>query len=176
MNLFAGWTMANRVALAVLAASVLLVAGAAAGARRVEPLPAAPAPRRAAPMPEVAPRAGGASDAAILAAVARDPFRPDRQRPPGRYRMPGEAPPEPPAPVMAPPPAPAVVFRLLGTVVLPDGSGLAALAGPTGESRVLRVGQSMDNFRLTRVTPGSATLAGEDTTLVLKTEPAGGPQ
>ncbi|HEU0054723.1 MAG TPA: hypothetical protein VFQ39_16165, partial [Longimicrobium sp.] len=95
--------------------------------------------------------------------------RADRKRPPGRYRMPGEPPPveAPPANAFVPPPPPPAL-RLLGTVVLADGSGLAALAGQNGQSRVVRIGQSMDGFRLVRVTRGTATLRGNDTTLVLK--------
>src|SRR6185436_16139998 len=97
-----------------------------------------------------------ASDGVVLAAVARDPFRADRKRPPGRYRLPGEpAPPSAPAAMPMGTPAPPVYsYRLLGTVVLADGGGLAALAGPTGEGKVVRTGQSIDQFRLVRVTPG----------------------
>ncbi|HEX5726141.1 MAG TPA: hypothetical protein VFX98_11785, partial [Longimicrobiaceae bacterium] len=118
------------------------------------------------------------SDAAVLAAVARDPFRADRKRPPGRYRMPGEAVtlPETPAPVAMEAPAPVYLFRLLGTVVMPGG-GLAALAGQAGEGRVVRVGQEFEGFRLTRVGPATATLVGPDTTLVLQMDnPTGGTQ
>ena len=168
MSMAAGWTPANRIALGALAGAALLLFVAYAEARRVEPLPERPAARRAAAMPEVRPRAAAGSDAAILAAVAKDPFRPERNRPAGRYRMPGEAVPSamaPPAPVAAP--APVWNLRLLGTVVLPGG-GLAAIAGQTGESRVVRVGQEIDGFRLVRVTPGKARLEGNDTTLTLE--------
>jgi hypothetical protein len=72
-------------------------------------------------------------------------------------------------------PAPSYSFRALGTVILPDGSGLAAVAGQSGEGRVLRVGQSIEGFRVVRVAPGVVTLQGADTTLVLRT-PDGGAQ
>ena len=124
-------------------------------------------------MPEVRVPARDASDGVVLAAVARDPFRADRKRPPGRYRLPGEAPSPAPAIPMGTPAPPVYAYRLLGTVVLADGGGLAALAGPSGEGKVVRTGQSIDQFRLVRVTPGSATLAGADTTLVLR---SGGPE
>lgn len=171
MSFPAGWTAGNRAAAAALAGAALLCVLAFLGARRVEPLPAAPAARRTAEMPVVAARKPAASDAQILAAVARDPFRPDRKRPPGRYRMPGEAPPpqEQPANAFVPPPPPPAL-RLTGTVVLADGRGLAALAGQSGESRIVRVGEEMDGFRVVRVTNGSATISNGDTTLVLKTE------
>ncbi|HEU4556782.1 MAG TPA: hypothetical protein VFS20_02995 [Longimicrobium sp.] len=176
MSMLAEWTASNRIALGVLAASLLVLGATAAQARRVEPLPGAPAPRRAATMPRVVPRTAAHSDAAILAAVARDPFRADRRRPPGRYRPPGEAPPPAAAAIPVAPAAPVYNIRLLGTVVLPDGSGLAALAGQTGESRIVKTGQSFEGFRVTRVNNGSATLRGSDTTLVLRTPAAGGAQ
>jgi hypothetical protein len=40
---------------------------------------------------------------------------------------------------------------------------------------VLRVGQSIEGFRVVRVAPGVVTLQGADTTLVLRT-PDGGAQ
>jgi hypothetical protein len=123
-------------------------------------------------MPDVRPRAAAGSDAAVVAAVARDPFRADRRRPPGRYRLPGEAVAAPVAPPTEQP-VPVWNLRLLGTVVLPDGRGLAAMAGQSGESRIVRTGETIDGFRLTRVTPGSVTLTGNDTTLVLRS--GGGP-
>ena len=171
MTFLARWTPANRAALAALAASMLLCALALAGARRVAALPEAADPRPPAPMPAVAARAEAASDAQILSAVARDPFRPDRRRPPGRYRPPGEAPaPEAQASYdFTPPPAPLPALSLVGTVVLADGRGLAALAGQGGESRIVRVGEEMDGFRVVRVTSGTATLSNGDTTIVLRT-------
>lgn len=176
MSLLPGWTTANRVALGVAALSAALCGSAVAEARRLAPLPARAEPEAMEPMPQVAPRPGDASGVAVLATVARDPFRPDRRRPPGRYRLPGEAVPVAPmpAPTYTPPPR-SYAFRNLGTVVLPDGTGLAAVAGQSGQGRVLRVGQSIDGFRLTRVAPGVITLEGADTTLVLRT-PEGGTQ
>jgi hypothetical protein len=167
MSAPARWTLASRVSLAALVASSALAATAAAEWRQVQPLPRAPLARGVRPMPVIPAARRASSDDVVLAAVARDPFRADRKRPPGRYRLPGEAPPPEPATPMAPP-APTYDYRLLGTVVLPDGGGLAALGGPSAAGRVMKVGQSIDGFRLTRVTPGSATLTGHDTTLVLR--------
>jgi hypothetical protein len=177
MSLLPGWTTANRVALGAAALSAALCGSAVAEARRLDPLPARAEPERMEPMPRVAAKPGDPSGVLVLATVARDPFRPDRRRPPGRYRLPGEPVPMPvmpPMPTYAPPP-PSYAFRNLGTVVLPDGTGLAAVAGQSGEGRVLRVGQSIDGFRLTRIAPGVITLEGADTTLVLRT-PEGGAQ
>ncbi|HEX6745863.1 MAG TPA: hypothetical protein VF092_01010 [Longimicrobium sp.] len=170
MSALARWTLAARVAAAALAGSAALAVTTFAAWRQVEPLPPAPRAEKIAAMPEVRVPRRDASDGVVLAAVARDPFRADRRRPPGRYRMPGEP---APAPVDAPQlpvtqPPPVYAYRLLGTVVLESG-GLAALAGPSGEGKIVRLGQQIDQFRLVRVTPGSATLAGSDTTLVLRT-------
>lgn len=173
MSVLAGWTPANRAALAATVASALLCLSAWSGARRIAPLPESGDPVPAAAMPDVAARPPAASDAQILRAVARDPFRADRRRPPGRYRMPGEPPPpEPQAPAYeyaATPVLPA--FSLLGTVVLGDGRGMAAMGGQGGESRIVRVGEEIEGFRMLRVGNGTATLSNGDTTLVLKTEP-----
>jgi hypothetical protein len=171
MSVLDGWTPANRAALAVAAASALLCLSAWSGARRLAPLPEEGAAVPAEAMPQVAARTPDASDAQILRAVARDPFRPDRRRPPGRYRMPGEAAPPEPQPVFdygeAAPILPA--FTLLGTVDLGGGRGMAALGGAGGDSRIVRVGEEIEGFRVLRVGNGTATLSNGDTTLVLKT-------
>ena len=163
------WTAANHVALAALAASALLCAAAVAEARRVDPLPGDVPAARPATMPQVAARRASSGDARVLAAVARDPFRADRRRPPGRYRMPGEPAPSP-GPVYAPAAPPPPAFTLVGTVVLANGRGLAAVAGAGGTSRLLRVGEEMDGFRVLRVGNGTAALSNGDTTLLLKTD------
>lgn len=179
MSLLAGWTRSNRIALAAAAISAALCGTAVADARRLDPLPRRAEPEAMEAMPEIAARPGDASGVLVLAAVARDPFRPDRRRPPGRYRLPGEAMPAPAMPTYTAPvytaPERTWTFRALGTVILPDGSGLAAVAGQSGEGRVLKVGQSIEGFRVVRVAPGVVTLEGNDTTLVLRT-PEGGTQ
>jgi hypothetical protein len=174
MSDLARWTLLSRVAAGALVASAGLTVLAAAEWRVVEPLPRAPRARPVAAMPDVRIPRRDASEGVVLQAVARDPFRADRRRPPGRYRLPGDPATPPAVPVEAAvPPPPSYAYRLLGTVVLADGGGLAALSGPSGIGQVVRVGQSFDQFRLVRVTPGSATLAGADTTLVLR---SGGPE
>jgi hypothetical protein len=176
MSILRGWTPANRAALAALAVAVALAASAALGAWRLDPLPPAAAAETLPPMPVVSP-ADERDDLAVLTAVARDPFTPERRRAPGRYRMPGEEAPAPaydPGPGYAETPAPEAL-RVLGTVVLPDGRSLAAIAGQGAEGRILRVGQSIDGYTLVRVSPGAVTLRGRDTTIVLRT-PSGGEQ
>jgi hypothetical protein len=165
--MFAGWTTANRAALALLLASATLCAAEAAGARRLEPLPSSVRAATPKPMPRIV-VGGGGGDGAVLAAVARDPFRADRRRPPGRLPAPGTPVPAAPAHTPAAAPSPAMMLRLMGTVVLPNG-GLAVVAGADGEGRILRVGQEMAGYKLVRVGPGTATMAGGDTTVVLRT-------
>lgn len=178
MSLLPGWTASNRIALAGAALSAALCGTAVADARRLDPLPARAEPEAMEPMPRITRAPGDEGGVRVLAAVARDPFRPDRRRPPGRYLLPGEAMPAV-APAYSAPaysePARSYPYRALGTVIMPDGTGLAAVAGQGGQGRVLRVGQSIDEFRVTRVAPGVVTLQGPDTTLVLRT-PEGGAQ
>ncbi len=59
-------------------------------------------------------------------------------------------------------------LRLLGTASFEDGQGLAAVSIGGGTLRILRVGQALDGLELVRVDRGSATLAGRDTTIVLR--------
>jgi hypothetical protein len=66
--------------------------------------------------------------------------------------------------------APAV--RLLGVVVLPGGTGSAALSLNAGPTQLVRVGQRVDRYLVRRVAPGTATLEAPDTTLVLRVTPA----
>lgn len=175
MSALERWTLLSRASLGTMAVSAVLAVAAAAEWRAVEPLPAPPRARPVAAMPEVRVPARDVSDGVVLAAVARDPFRADRKRPPGRYRLPGEPAQQAAPAVSAPMPAatPVYAYRLLGTVVLADGGGLAALSGPSGDGKIVRLGQSIDQFRLVRVTPRSVTLTGSDTTLVLR---SGGPE
>jgi len=95
MSLLAGWTLPNRIALAAAAISAALCGSAVADARRLDPLPRRAEPEAMEAMPQIAARPGDPSGVLVLAAVSRDPFRPDRRRPPGRYRLPGEPVPSP---------------------------------------------------------------------------------
>ncbi len=97
--------------------------------------------------------------------MARDPFRPDRRRPPARYRLPGERSRAATGHAL---PSAFARMRLLGTAVLPQGGGLAAVELPGRRQRVLRTGQELEGFRLQRVGRGLAVFAGPDTTIVLR--------
>ncbi len=108
------------------------------------------------------PAAGAAAKQALsredlMLAVDHDPFQADRQRPPERYRLPGEEVPmeEPPPP----PPPPAPPFRVLGTIVTNDG-GVAVIESQGAVSRVVGVGETLFGFKLTAVNNSTATVEG----------------
>jgi hypothetical protein len=151
MSRIPAWLVAA--ALAFVAA--LLVLGATlAGALSIEP-PSASAPAAQADAHPVVANAPTTrlSGEALLLAVEHDPFRPDRQRAPERYRMPGE---EPPVDLEPPPPPPPPPFRLIGTAVSPSGS--VAVIELENSSRMLEIGEEMLGYRLTSVEPERATM------------------
>lgn len=179
------WTAQNLAALAVLVAAGLVAAGVAQRevAARLPDTP--PPPASAAGAKPAPPAARPATDAAVLnrlalETVARNPFRPERARPAGRYRLPGTGAPvgtagspgaaAPPAQAPPPPPRrpPLPQFRLVGTVTLAGGKGLAAIQVAGGSSRVVNVGDSISGFRLEAVSAAEAKLRSADTTLVIR--------
>jgi len=146
---------ASLVAAALACVAALLVLGATlAGALSIEPAPAPPASTADTENVAVTPAAPRLSTEALLLAVEHDPFRPDRQRSPERYRMPGEEPPVEPEPPPPPPPPPP--FRLIGTAVSPTGS--VAVIELENSSRMLEIGEEMLGYRLTAVEPERATM------------------
>jgi hypothetical protein len=99
---------------------------------------------------------------ALMLAVENDPFQETRQRPPERYRMPGD-PIEDAGPPPPPPPPP---FQVLGTAQLAAG-GLAIMQIEDSPPRVLAVGESLFGYTLERVEGEVATLTGQGRTLSL---------
>lgn len=159
------WTGPSKAALAAAVAALALCGGAAVGTVRLDPLPQTADTRGALTMPGVPPRGTGIADSLILVALTKDPFRPDRQRPSERYRMPGERDPSAAAPSAL------GSLRLLGTAALPRGAGVAAFQAPGQPPRVVRVGQSVQGFKLKKVDRGIAVLQGPDSSIVLRLEP-----
>lgn len=104
---------------------------------------------------------------ALLLAVEHNPFAPDRQRPPARYRLPGDVDPEPPPP---PPPAPPLPpFVLYGTVVDTDQSGSAALIQLGDEpARLIPVGASLAGYQLAHVAQQSAVMSNGEREIMLQ--------
>lgn len=154
---------------ASVAASAALVTGddvAAAVAAESTSAASADSARGAAASRAGAARASVVAHAAeaVLTAVARDPFRPDRRRAPERYRLPGEA----LAVERAAPRAPVPAVRLVGTASFGDGAGFAALALQGRAPLLVPVGDTLAGLRLVRVDTGSAMLEGADTVLLLQ--------
>jgi hypothetical protein len=119
----------------------------------------APAQR---PAGEKAADAAGAQKAEVLSlsdlmlAVDHDPFRAERERPPERYRMPGEEEPieEPPPPPPPPPP-----FKVVGTIATPEG-GVAVIEAQGSLTRVASIGESLFGFTVKAINLAGATVEG----------------
>lgn len=172
MRILRDWTIGNRVALAVVAASTLGAGAALLGVRRATPAAERAAVERVS-LPALAPPAvaGDSLERLVDVVVDVDPFQPGRRRPAVRFRtraasgadaagglavsssMPGTI----PAPTMT----------LQGIAHLPDGNALAVVSVRGGAAQILRLGQSLDQLRLTRVDSTAATLVGPDTTVIL---------
>jgi hypothetical protein len=103
----------------------------------------------------------------VLTAVTKDPFHPDRRRPGTRFRLPGEAGAGTPHEARAV----EVGVRLIGTAVTPDGPGFAMCAWEGGAPRIVRPGERVGDWTLTKVSPGAAefaTPAGTTVTVLVR--------
>jgi hypothetical protein len=101
----------------------------------------------------------GVNAAKLVAAVAKDPFHPERRRPAMRFRLPGEGLPNAPdsAAVQQP-------FKLIGTAAMAEGRGFAMCQLGEDAPKLVRIGESLGGLTLKRVKPGSAvflTAAGK---------------
>jgi hypothetical protein len=104
----------------------------------------------------------------VLAAVDKDPFHPERRRPGQRFRPPSDVT-TTPASAAAPPP----VLQLIGTAVAPDG-GFAMCALSGGSARIVRIGERVGDWTLSRVTQGAAEFATPSgATVVIRIAKAG---
>jgi hypothetical protein len=108
----------------------------------------------------------------VAAAVSVDPFQPGRGRPAVRFRARGsraDAMTADSAGTAAAPsgPRPEPAMALQGIAHLANGNALAVLSMRGGSAQLLRVGQSLDDYRLTRVDSSSVTLVGADSTIIL---------
>jgi hypothetical protein len=171
MTILRDWTIGNRVALAIV-----VVATIAAGTELGATHRATPAAERAlgehVSLPILsAPDVTADSVASLVQVVVNvDPFQPSRTRPAVRFRTAAARSDDPSggAPVGATAVVPAPTMTLQGVAHLPDGNALAVLSVRGGSAQIVRVGQSLDQFRLTRVDSSTATLVGPDTTIILK--------
>jgi hypothetical protein len=92
--------------------------------------------------------------ARVLAAVAKDPFHPERRRPGAHFQLPADI--AAAAARRQDTQGPAASLRVIGTAVAPDGGGFAMCAWAGGSPRILRVGERAGEWVLRRVTPGAA--------------------
>lgn len=106
----------------------------------------------------------------LAVAVESAPFSPQRRPPAQRFRMPGSDPPESFQSVDpglgAGPAAHGSGLRLLGTMVLPGGGGVALAHGPGEEPRLVRIGESIGGLTLRSVRLGAAVFTGPDGSVV----------
>lgn len=90
----------------------------------------------------------------VLAAVAQDPFNPERRRPGVRFRLPAQR-----AAASARREATQAIdtsLRLVGTAVASNGGGFAMCAWQGGNPRIVKVGEKVGDWTLRRVLPGAA--------------------
>lgn len=161
------WGVSGRLALVAVILSTVVGVVTAVGAWRLDPLPSVtPADTPELPFLTVPERHRPAPRSVVIAAVAKDPFRADRTRPTARYQLPSDrftggrtaAVPRPRLPTIS----------LVGVALLSDGKGLAAVRVRGSPPRLLRIGDNVEGLVLLHVDPGSVTLTGQDTTIVLR--------
>ena len=126
-----------------------------------------PRPLASRPSPALTPPPVGVtiSRGDLIAALERDPFRSDRRRAVLRYQRPGQVL-TAASPAVLPPSMPMV--RLAGIAATGSTRGLAALSILGRPPQLLRVGESLEGWRLTHVRRESVVLTGRDTTLTLQ--------
>lgn len=137
------------VALAFLVVAAVVLAGSLPRALRVEAVPRTAGSGDGIRVASV-PRRVDQPLEPILAAVEKDPFRPERNRPERRFRMPGDA-----APPRAAPARPAASVRLVGTLLSPDG-GIAMCQVGAQAPKLVRVGETIEGLTLKTVESGQA--------------------
>lgn len=158
---------------ALVAAGVACVAAGvfclseAVQAARIDPLPKAlPQRTTAAASRAVAPAT--THDGALTQVVERNVFRPDRRRGTVRFQLPRQILAAPP---MMPAPPGMGMVRLVGIASTGANRGIAAVSVLGRAPQLLRVGESLEGWRLTHVRSGSISLSGRDTVMTLQMPP-----
>jgi hypothetical protein len=133
----------------------------------VDPADGSGTPAELPGLPEAVDAAGSgpALDSAARVVVAAAPFRPEREPPEERYRLPEERDRDGTSPVPE-------GLRLVGTAVRAGGTRLAAFHLDR-QPRVARAGDAIGGLRVVRVELGAVVLAGPDTTLTLRLDVPG---
>lgn len=171
MRVLRDWTAGNFAALSALVVAAGVCGTDLVRSLSVDPPPAVTAPG-VRPMPRLAERRGADDSSArsVATAIRLDPFLSDRVGVEGGYAG-GEADTEaagPEIPITTVAPA-TPALRLQGVAVMPSGAAVAVVSVEGRPAQLMRVGQPVtDGLRITRIERGSATLAGPDTTIVLR--------
>ena len=163
--------MKVRIALAAFGAAALLLAWTLWQAVRVNAVVASPGPRDGGGTVPTSAAWPTYSAERVLAAVDKDPFHPARRRPAVRFRLPHDM--ATARSRSAPTTSPGV--RVIGTAVRADGGGFAMCSWAGGQPRIVRVGERVGEWTLSKVTPGAAEFRGSTgTTVVVRIAKAGG--
>jgi hypothetical protein len=107
----------------------------------------------------------------LMIALEKDPFHPERRRPARRFQLPQDQ-----ATLAArrlEEQTTAVSLRLIGTAVRGDGGGFAMCAWQGGSARIVRIGDHVGTWTLTKVTPGAAEFATPGGSVVVHVAKAG---
>ncbi|HEX2091664.1 MAG TPA: hypothetical protein VHG28_04645 [Longimicrobiaceae bacterium] len=137
--------------LAAVAASAVLCAWSYQRAVQLDALPVAGRTGAALEVPRIV-RPTGEPPEALVAALESAPFHPERRRPAGRFRLPGDAVPVAAAPPPATDPdAPPLQVQLFGTVVAPGGRSFALVQLGAEPPKLVRIGEKIGDLTLTQV-------------------------
>lgn len=159
------WDRRSRTAAALVALVGLGSVAMAVRGWHVAPAAGPGTPTEWTGLPDAPDGAAAGSDSAARAAVAAAPFRPEREPPEERYRLPEERDRDGAAPLPE-------GLRLVGTAVRDGGTRLAAFHLDR-RPRVARAGDAIGDLRVIRVEPGAVVLSGPDTTLTLRLDVPG---
>lgn len=147
-----------------LLAAMALVVASGWRAVRHQPISVPPTDRVAA-IPAADPTlASGYSLARVMDAVDKDPFHPARRRPGKRFQLPGDL----AAMAARQHDSDQSSVRLIGTAVNGNGGGFAMCALQGGTPRIVRVGEHVGQWTLTKVTPGAAEFATPAGSVVIR--------
>lgn len=143
--------------LAAVVLSAVLCARSFERAMSLEELPTRGRSGAAVEVPRIVKPAGEPAEA-LVAALESGPFHPERRRPAGRFRLPGDEAPvaEAPPPAEAEPTAPPAQVQLIGTAVAPGGKSFAMVQLGSEPAKLVRIGEKVGDLTLKQVEQGRA--------------------
>jgi len=167
------WDSWSRTALAALLTGGAALVASLKTAVDLDPLPRPSAGRQAFELSDLPAPDPDVTAYAVLKVTENNPFRPDRHRPQERYLPPAQR--MSASQITARPSILVPSFDLRGIAWAPGGGGLAVLGLAGRPARLLRQGATIESFRVESIDPGSVTLVGADTTVVLTLQDPAGP-